>query len=117
VARGAVHGSVAWSHAETKETAMPTYVTLIRSTEQGLKKHKDLPRRLEETKAAGEAVGATLVAFYLTMGGYDGVVISEAPDDQTIAKLALAAGARGNVRTETLRAFTEDEAKSIASEL
>jgi uncharacterized protein with GYD domain len=96
---------------------MPTYVTLVHYTEQGVKGFKDLPKRLEETRSAGEAVGAKLIAFYLTMGQYDAVVISEAPDDQTIARLALAAGDRGNVRTETLRAFTEDEAKNIASGL
>jgi uncharacterized protein with GYD domain len=117
VPRRAVHASVASSHAETKETAMPTYITLVHYTEQGVKTFKDLPQRLEETRTAGETVGAKLVAFYLTMGQYDAVVISEAPDDQTIARLALAAGERGNVRTETLRAFTEEEAKSIASGL
>ena len=96
---------------------MPTYVTLIQYTEQGVKTYKELPARLEETRSAGEAVGAKLVAYYLTMGQYDAIVVSEAPDDQTIAKLALAAGGRGNVRTETMRAFTEEEAKSIAAGL
>ena len=94
---------------------MPMYVTLIRYTEQGIKTFKDLPSRLEETRRAGEAAGAKLVAFYLTMGQYDAVVVSEAPDDETVATLALAAGGRGNVRTETLRAFTEDEAKKLAA--
>ena len=94
---------------------MPMYVTLIRYTEQGIKTFKDLPSRLEETRRAGEAVGAKLVAFYLTMGQYDAVVVSEAPDDETVATLALGAGGRGNVRTETLRAFTEDEAKKLAA--
>jgi len=94
---------------------MPMYVTLIRYTEQGIKTFKDLPSRLAETRKAGEAVGAKLVAFYLTMGQYDAVVVSEAPDDETVATLALAAGGRGNVRTETLRAFTEDEAKKLAT--
>jgi uncharacterized protein with GYD domain len=96
---------------------MPTYVTLIQYTEQGVKTFKDLPSRLEETRRVGEPLGAKLVSFYLTMGQYDAVVISEAPDDETVAKLALAAGIRGNVRTETLRAFDEEEAKKIADEL
>ena len=96
---------------------MPTYITLIRYTEQGVKTFKDLSLRIEETKTAGEAVGARLVGYYLTMGQYDAVAISEAPDDDTIAKLALAAGARGNVRTETMRAFTDEEALRIAAEL
>jgi uncharacterized protein with GYD domain len=96
---------------------MPMYVTLIRYTEQGVKTFNDLPRRLEETRKVGEPLGAKLVSFYLTMGQYDAVIVSEAPDDETVAKLALAAGGRGNVRTETLRAFTEDEAKRIAADL
>ena len=96
---------------------MPTYITLIHYTEQGVKTFKELSQRIEETKTAGEAVGAKLVGYYLTMGQYDAVAISEAPDDHTIAKLALAAGARGNVRTETMRAFTDEEARSIAGEL
>jgi uncharacterized protein with GYD domain len=94
---------------------MPTDVRLIHGS--GVKTFQNLPRRLEETRKAGEAIGAKLVAFYLTMGRYDAVVISEAPDDQTVARLALAAGGRGNVRTETLRAFDENEAKNIAAEL
>lgn len=96
---------------------MPTYITLIHYTEQGVQTFKDLAKRIEETKAAGESAGAKLVGYYLTMGQYDAVAISEAPDDHTIAKLALAAGARGNVRTETMRAFTDEEALALASEL
>ncbi len=96
---------------------MPTYISLIRYTEQGVKTFKELSQRIEETKPAGEAVGAKLIGYYLTMGQYDAVAITEAPDDHSIAKLALAAGARGNVRTETMRAFTEEEAKKIAAEL
>ena len=96
---------------------MPTYVTLIHYSDQGIKTFKDLPSRLEETRRVGEPLGAKLVAYYLTMGRYDAVVVSDAPDDETIAKLAIAAGGRGNVRTETLRAFTEEEAKKIAADL
>jgi uncharacterized protein with GYD domain len=109
--------SPAVGHRPTEEVAGPTYVTLIRYTEQGVRTFKDLPQRLEETRQAGEALGAKLIGYYLTMGQYDAIAISEAPDDHAIAKLALAAGARGNVRTETLRAFTEEEARSIAADL
>jgi len=96
---------------------MPTYVTLIHYTDQGVSTFKNLSNRLEETKRAGEQFGAKLIGYYLTMGEYDAIAITDAPDDRTIAKLALAAGARGNVRTETMRAFTEDEARAIADEL
>src|SRR5262249_61587054 len=114
---GRAHTRNEGTSARTKEVSMPTYVTLIHYTEQGVKTFKDLKSRLEETRRAGEPVGAKLNAFYLTMGQYDAVVVSEAPDDATVAKLALAAAGRGNVRTETLRAFTEDEALRISEEL
>jgi uncharacterized protein with GYD domain len=103
--------------SQAQGVRMPTYVTMIHYTEQGVKSFKDLPGRLEETRKAGEAAGAKLVAFYLTMGRFDAIVISDAPDDRTVAKLALAAAGRGNVRTETLRAFDENEARSLAAEL
>jgi uncharacterized protein with GYD domain len=51
------------------------------------------------------------------MGQYDAVVILEAPDDQTVAEIGLALGVLGNVRTETLRAFTEDEYRKIIAKL
>jgi uncharacterized protein with GYD domain len=96
---------------------VPIYVTLIHYTEQGVQTFKNLAQRLEETRQYGESVGAELIGYYMTMGQYDAIAITDAPNDHTIAKLALAAGARGNVRTETLRAFTEDEARAIAAEL
>ena len=70
VAHAAVQGdeSRAVDRDPRRWFAMPMYVTLIRYTEQGIKTFKDLPSRLEETRKAGEAVGAKLVAFYLTMG-------------------------------------------------
>jgi uncharacterized protein with GYD domain len=100
-----------------EEVAMHTYITLVHYTEQGVKTFAGLSERLEQTRTAGEAVGAKMVSYYLTMGQYDAVVITEAPDDQTIAKLALEAGAQGNVRTETMRAFTVEEAEEIAADL
>ena len=61
--------------------------------------------------------GSELKAFYLTMGRYDIVAISEAPDDEAVAKVALAIGSAGNVTTETLRAFTEDDDRQIVAAL
>ena len=62
-------------------------------------------------------MGAERKQFYLTLGRYDAVVIAEAPDDETAAKVALAIGSAGNVRTEILRAFAEDEYKKIIAAL
>jgi uncharacterized protein with GYD domain len=96
---------------------MPTYITLVHYTEQGIRRFSELDKRIEETQKAGESVGVKLLGYYFTMGQYDAVVITEAPDDATIVKLMIAAGARGNVRTETMRAFTEEEAMTMAREL
>jgi uncharacterized protein with GYD domain len=96
---------------------MVTFITLVNYTQQGVENMKDSPARLDEAKQAFRAMGGELKAFYLTMGQYDAVVIGEAPDDETAAKLALMIGGRGAVRTETLRAFTEDEYRAIIASL
>ena len=96
---------------------MATYITLIRFTEQGIRNVKESPARLDKARNAFQAMGAELKAFYLVSGQYDHVVISEAPDDETVAKVALSIGSQGNVRTETLRAFTEDEYRKLIAEL
>jgi uncharacterized protein with GYD domain len=62
-------------------------------------------------------MGAELKEIYLVMGRYDLVVIGEVPNDETVAKLSLAIGATGNIRTETLRAFPEDEYLKIIADL
>jgi uncharacterized protein with GYD domain len=96
---------------------MPTYIALLNFTQKGAETIKDGPKRVDAAKQAFRAAGAELKAFYLTMGQYDAVVISEAPNDEAVARLALATAALGNVRTETLRAFTEDEYRKIVASL
>jgi uncharacterized protein with GYD domain len=68
-------------------------------------------------KQAFKAMGAELKQMYLVMGQYDLVIIGEVPDDETVAKLSLAIGSGGNIRTETFRAFTEDEYRKIIAAL
>ena len=96
---------------------MPTYITLINYTQQGVEKIKEGPSRLDAAKEAFRAAGAELKGFYLVLGRYDAVVVAEAPDAETVAKLALAIGSQGAVRTETLRAFTEGEYRKIIAAL
>ena len=96
---------------------MPTYIILLRYTQQGIGDIKESPKRLDAAKQAFRAMGAELKQWYLVMGQYDAVVIGEAPDDETVMKLALSIGARGAIRTETLRAFTEDEYRKIIAAL
>ncbi len=96
---------------------MATYINLLKFTQQGIKNIKQGPERLDAAKQAFKAAGAEIKAFYLTMGQYDAIVVSEAPDDETTAKIALSIGAQGNVQTETFRAFPESEYKKIISAL
>jgi len=96
---------------------MPTYITLMRWTSQGAKSIKDSPSRLDAARTAFQAVGVTLKDFYMVIGRYDMVLISEAPDDVTLAKATLSVGSHGNVQTETLRAFTEKEYRNIVGSL
>jgi len=96
---------------------MPTYISLLNFTQQGIEKIKESPARLDRARQAFKAMGAELKAFYLVMGRYDAVVISEAPNDETVGKLVLMIGAQGNIRTETLRAFTEDEYRKMIAAL
>ena len=96
---------------------MPTYISLIRYTQKGAENMKESPARLDAAKELYKSMGAELKAFYLTMGQYDAVVVSEAPDDETVAKVALTIGSIGAIRTETLRAYTEDEYRNIIAAL
>jgi uncharacterized protein with GYD domain len=97
---------------------MPTYIVLVHFTDQGM-------QRLEKTPAAFEMQKTTLAPasrvklknLYYVIGQYDAVAIVEAPDDMAMARYALLTGSLGNVRTETLRAFTEEEARKLVENL
>ena len=92
---------------------MPSMVILGSYTEQGIQNMKGLPDRLAATKEAVSGAGGRLISFYLTMGQYDFVATVEVPDAETGAQLSLQTAAQGNIRTETLYAFTEDETAAI----
>ena len=92
---------------------MPTYVTLVNWTSKGIEHVKESPGRLDKVKAAFKAAGGEVKAYYMTLGRYDGVLISEAPTDEVHAKVVLTVASTGNVSTQTLKAFTEDEYRRI----
>jgi uncharacterized protein with GYD domain len=96
---------------------MATYVSLVRYTEQGIRSVKESPARLDAAKKLFQAAGGELKQFFLAMGKYDIVIIAEAPDDETVARITLSLGALGNVRTETLRLFTEAEFRKIVGSI
>jgi len=96
---------------------MPTYITLVNYTQKGIENIKESPARLDKVKEAMRAAGGELKAFYLAMGRYDMVVISEAPNDEAYAATMLAIGAAGAVRSETLKVFTEEEYRNIIASI
>ena len=96
---------------------MPTYISLCNWSQQGIENVKESPARLDVARKAYKAAGADLKQFYMTMGRYDFVILAEAPDEATAAKAALAVGKAGNARTETFRAFAEDEYRKLLGSL
>jgi uncharacterized protein with GYD domain len=96
---------------------MPHYVTLMRWTSQGIAGLPAWRERVEEGQRIIEDAGGSLVGVYVTLGRYDMVEIFEAPNDETAAEIILKLQRHGAEHTETLRAFTRDEAEEIIRKL
>jgi uncharacterized protein with GYD domain len=92
---------------------MATYIILANYTDQGIRDVKQSPKRLDAARELARKLGAEIKDFYLTVGAHDIVLTLDAPDDKTVARFALAVGSLGNVRTTTLKAFTEAEFRDI----
>jgi uncharacterized protein with GYD domain len=92
---------------------MPTYVMLLKWTEQGAKNAKDALSRQEQGRAGIERAGGRLIGSWWTQGAYDAVVVVELPDDETMSALAITLGRIGDVRTETMRAYGNEEMQRI----
>lgn len=94
---------------------MPTYVSLLHWTEQGIKNYKDTPSRVEDASKLTESFGGRLREVLYTVGEYDLVAISEYPDDETATAVLLQIGSLGGIRSNTMRAFTVDQMRTIIS--
>ena len=94
---------------------MGTYIALLDYTDRGVEAIADSPVRADAFVAKAAEMGAQVKALYWTFGGHDGVVIVEAPDDQTAAALFLTLGSTGAVRTQTLRAYDRSGMEQILS--
>ena len=88
---------------------MATYIVLGNFTEQGIRNIKDTTKRADALKELAKKVGASVKETYGTLGQYDIVAIIDAPDEASVTALGLSIGVGGNVRTQTLRAFTPAE--------
>jgi uncharacterized protein with GYD domain len=92
---------------------MPTYIMLGSFTDQGIRNVKASPKRAEAVRKSAKKFGVTVKDLYWTMGQYDIALIADAPDEASMTALGLSVGALGNVRTQTLRAFTSDEITQV----
>jgi uncharacterized protein with GYD domain len=92
---------------------MASYLTLVNWTDQGIRDVKRSPERLDALKEAVRAAGGRVIFFYMTLGQYDLATLIELPDDETFTRVVLNIASQGNVRTTTLKAFTEDEYRGI----
>ena len=95
---------------------MPNYISLGNWTEQGIKNVKESPKRADAVTALANRLGAKMQIFY-TMGRYDIVAVTEAPNDDVAMQLLLEIGKLGNVKTQTLKAWTTSEATKVISKL
>jgi uncharacterized protein with GYD domain len=99
------------------EALMAVYVVLANFTDKGVHDAKDTINRADKFKAMAKNAGVTVKDMYWTIGTYDVVTVIEAPDDETATALSLSIATRGNVRTQTLRAFTPTEMSRILDKM
>jgi len=96
---------------------MTTFIMLGSFTDQGIRNVKDTTKRVETVKAAAKKLGITIKEVYWTLGQYDTVLIADAPDETAMTAFGLTVGAHGNVRTQTLRAFSSEEMGKILGKM
>jgi uncharacterized protein with GYD domain len=96
---------------------VPTYVTLMNWTDQGVKTARDTVQRRDQADALAQKHGASIEQVYWTVGPYDIVTVVEAPDDESATAMLLELGTAGNLRTTTLRAYDREEMSSIIGRL
>jgi uncharacterized protein with GYD domain len=96
---------------------MVTYVVLAKFTEQGVRNVKDSPKRADAFKEMAKTFGVTVKEIVWTQGRYDIVTLVEAPDESATMSLNLSLAALGNVRTETMRAFSAAEMTKIVGDM
>jgi len=96
---------------------MAKYVMLGRWTEQGVRNVKDTVKRARLARETFAGMGVNAREWFFTIGEYDVVLTVEAPDDETLTRAALALAAQGNLRTTTLRGFSEKDMEAIVTEL
>ena len=96
---------------------MTNYVILATFTDQGVRTAKESPKRAEAFRQMAKTFGVTVKEIFWTQGRYDIVAITEAPDEIAATALNLSLSALGNIRTESLRAFSAEEMTKIVGKM
>lgn len=96
---------------------MATFIATLKFTQQGVKNIDETTKRAAAVKLAGKKMGVKVTSIYWILGELDGVLIFEAPDDETAAALLLHIGAAGNVHTKSMRAFDAAEMNKILAKV
>lgn len=96
---------------------MATYISLVHFTDQGIRHIKQTTERAKSLIAVASKLGIKIKETYWTMGAYDAVFVADAPNEEAIAALTLSLGSLGNVRTQTMRAYSAEEMKKILAKL
>ena len=96
---------------------MATYISLVQFTDKGIQAARETTHRVTEWAAKVQSSGVSIKQMYWTLGQYDQVCVFDAPDDETAASVLLAADMLGNIRTQTLRAFSGSEMEKILAKL
>jgi uncharacterized protein with GYD domain len=112
---GAIAG--VWQGQTAREDDMLTYVVLAKFTDQGIRNAKESPKRAEAFKQMAETFGVTVKELFWTQGRYDIVTVVDAPDEFSATALNLSLSALGNIRTESLRAFSAADMATIVSKM
>lgn len=94
---------------------MPTYVSLVNWTDQGIKNYKDTTRRAADFSKLVENAGGRVREMLWTIGEYNFIIVVEFPNDETAAAAGLQVGSLGNIRSKTMRAFNADEMDALIS--
>lgn len=92
---------------------MATFISTIKFSEKGVQAIHESPKRAAAFKAAAKKMGVKVTEIYWTLGYFDGVVIFDAPDDESATAAMLHLSAQGNVHTTTARAFRSNEMEKV----
>jgi uncharacterized protein with GYD domain len=120
---GSSSASLLWARATisgnptVRGTTMVTYVVLATFTDQGVKNVKESPKRADAFRQMADTFGVTVKDIFWTQGRYDIVIVIEAPDELSATALNLSLSALGNIRTESLRAFSSADMMKIVAKM